>query len=41
MFFIVTDMDDAERKKYEEELHAIKEKQKKHEPVSYECILSL
>ncbi|CAK9798237.1 Nucb2 [Anthophora quadrimaculata] len=28
-------MDDAERKKYEEELHAIKEKQKKHEPVHH------
>lgn len=28
-------MDNGERKKYEEELQAMKEKRKQHEPVSY------
>lgn len=34
VFRFITDMNDAEKKKYEQDLQAMKEKQKKHEPVS-------
>lgn len=34
-FRIITDMTEEERKKYEQELQAMKEKQKHHETVSY------
>lgn len=31
---LLADMDEAERKKYEQEIHELKERQKKHDPVS-------
>lgn len=38
IFYFIIEMNDAEKKKYEEELQTMKEKQKKHEPVSYKYI---
>lgn len=38
IFYFIIEMNDAEKKKYEEELQTMKEKQKKHEPVNYKYI---